>query len=85
MPVARALTASLTAKGRGKVALKELQAISEAVVEVAAGSAGCKGEVLLAGADAAILGALRHLGVADARVTAALITLKPELAGGALL
>ena len=84
--VARALTASLTAQLERKVAplLWELQAISEALVAVAGGSEGCKAEVLLAGGDAAVLGALRRLGVADERVTKALTTLRPELAGRAM-
>ena len=40
--------------------------------------------MLLAGGDKAVLVALRRLGVTDERVTKALITLRPELAGGAM-
>ncbi len=75
------LKAQLTCKG---ASLRELQSISEALAEVAGGSAGCKAEVLLAGGGAAVLGVLQRLGVADERVTKVLITLWPELAAGAL-
>jgi hypothetical protein len=83
--VARALTASLSPQlTRKGISLSKLQSISEALVEVASGSAGCKAEVLHAGGGAAVLRALKTLGVTDERVTKALIVLSPELAAGAL-